>query len=269
MYRAKERELEIIMRKAQDMLVVATSEAPITKQEREKVVEEAKASVKTMRTETEKAQVEVSAEDLATPLVPGEPVEEGITLVVLEKGNLFGSRGIVTQRNKGRGRVLLRVAGVEVKMERHLLGIPHRSGLMGFSNMATGGGKDGSGEEVMSSKEKRMLKMLQEELVDPWAPSMKKNRKIGSLVRTISNTLDVRGHGFDRMQTMSASFLERAVNNAEEYIYIHHGASKDVDEARTKLRTWLKKSPLVRKCGPAALSEGGDAFTIIEFENDA
>ena len=33
-----------------------------------------------------------------------------------------GSKGYVTQRNKGRGRVVLRVAGVEMKMERHLLG---------------------------------------------------------------------------------------------------------------------------------------------------
>jgi hypothetical protein len=52
--------------------------------------------------------------------------------MILEKGNMFGTRGIVTQRNKGRGRVLLRVAGVEVKIERHLLGIPHRSGQLGF-----------------------------------------------------------------------------------------------------------------------------------------
>jgi len=51
-----------------------------------------------------------------------QPIEIGTVLVVLEKGNLQGSRGIVTQRNKGRGRVVLKIGGVEIKMDRHVLG---------------------------------------------------------------------------------------------------------------------------------------------------
>jgi hypothetical protein len=51
-----------------------------------------------------------------------QPIEIGAALIVLEKGNLQGSRGIVTQRNKGRGRVVLSIGGIEIKMDRHLLG---------------------------------------------------------------------------------------------------------------------------------------------------
>lgn len=117
--RAREKELELLIRKAQE----AALQTDISRSEREKVIESIKKEVKETRIDTEIAMVEVSAEDLATPLIPGEPIEEGITLIILEKGTIFGSRGIVTQKNKGRGRVFIRVAGVEIKMERHLLGI--------------------------------------------------------------------------------------------------------------------------------------------------
>ena len=83
----------------------AALQTDISRSERERAVEAVQREVKAARTETETKLVEQNAEDLATPLVAGEPVEEGTTLIVLEKGTIFGSRGIVTQRNKGRGRV--------------------------------------------------------------------------------------------------------------------------------------------------------------------
>ncbi len=70
-------------------------------------------------------QIETSAADLGTPLpTSGDPLDIGMTLVVLEKGDLFGRRAVVAQRNKGRGRVMVRVGGAEIKMDRHHLGIP-------------------------------------------------------------------------------------------------------------------------------------------------
>ena len=70
--------------------------------------------------------VQASAADIGVPLPSsGEPLLEGTFLVVLEQGPIFGKRAVVAQRNKGRGRVLVRVGGLEVKMDRHLLGIPH------------------------------------------------------------------------------------------------------------------------------------------------
>jgi hypothetical protein len=78
----------------------AATQSDLSRSERERAVEDVKREVRAARTETETKLVEQNAEDLATPLTPGEPVEEGTTLIVLEKGTIFGSRGIVTQRNK-------------------------------------------------------------------------------------------------------------------------------------------------------------------------
>eukprot|EP01031_Cornospumella_fuschlensis_P024222 gene24222-29292_t len=64
----------------------------------------------------------------ASPLEEkGEPVDVGTTLVILEPGELYGSKCVVSQRNKGRGRVCVRVGVVEMKLDRHLLGRPAKA----------------------------------------------------------------------------------------------------------------------------------------------
>lgn len=259
---ARERELELLIRKAQEVVL----QTDMSRGDVEKAIEKVKAEVKTTRIDTEKAIVEISAEDLATPLIPGEPVEEGVTLIVLEKGSIFGSRGIVTQKNKGRGRVFLRVAGVEVKMERHLLGRPHRAGKMGF---LTGDAED----ENMSAKDRRMMKMLQEDLVDPDKLMIKPRRvKDGKLsgLRMATNTLDIRGHGIAEAQELTMTYFERTMNRDLKdligIVYINHGNTKAADAIKPKFRLWLKKNPLVRRFAPAELSDGGDAFTVVELD---
>ena len=114
----KEREAASIMEDIQALSV----NAEMTKVDRKKAMTQKKEAVRVLRQEIESEIVEQVAEDVATALVAGEPVEEGKTLVVLEKGILFNKRGIVTKRNKGRGKVHLRVAGAQVKIERHLVG---------------------------------------------------------------------------------------------------------------------------------------------------
>jgi hypothetical protein len=52
--------------------------------------------------------------------------------------------------------VFLRVAGVEVKMERHLLGRPHQAGKMGFLVSGPNGGAPAAFEETLSAKDRRM-----------------------------------------------------------------------------------------------------------------
>ena len=259
---AKERELELLLRKAQELVV----QTDLSRGDMEKAIEKVKAEVKTTRIDTEKAIGEISAEDLATPLIPGEPVEEGVTLIVLEKGSIFGSRGIVTQKNKGRGRVFLRVAGVEVKMERHLLGRPHRAGRMGFLTAD-------ADEDSMSAKDRRMMKMLQEDLVDPDKLMVKPRRvKDGKLsgLRMATNTLDIRGHGLAEAQDLTMTYFERTMGKDLKdqlgIVYINHGSLKAAESIKPKFRSWLKKNPLVRRYAPAELSDGGDAFTVVELD---
>ena len=182
---------------------------------------------------------------------------------------MFGSRGIVTQRNKGRGRIVLRVAGVEVKMERHLLGIPKRSGQLGFLKSANAGDA-----EQLSAKDKRLLKMLNEELVDPeklggYSFKSKKESKLRG-TRSAANTVDVRGLGVADAQSAAMAFMqevsERNGKSVVEVIYINHGNTKESTEVKSKLRQWLKKHPMVNRMNPAELSDGGDAYTVVELD---
>lgn len=265
--RAKERDLDQLIKKAQD----AAMQMDMSRSERERAVEEVKREVKATRTETETKIVEQNAEDLATPLVPGEPIDEGTTLIVLEKGTIFGSRGIVTQRNKGRGRIFLRVAGVEVKLERHLLGRPHHSGKMGF--LINGGGSNSGKpgvpfEDTLSAKDRRMRQMLMEELVDPDKQLMdvrKQRSKGGSLPsRQARNSLDLRDKSFEEGQSLSASYFERSLDNQMAVVYINHGNTKAADANKTRLRTWLKQHPFVRRIS----STEEDAFTLVELDFD-
>ena len=119
-----------MLKKAQEAIL----KAELSKKEKEKVVEEVKLSKRNLRQETETALMRQDTGDIGIPLEPGEPLDEGQILVVLERGALLGSKGMVTKKNKGRGRVQLRVAGAEVKIERHLLGFP--KGMMGLSSRA-------------------------------------------------------------------------------------------------------------------------------------
>ena len=50
-------------------------------------------------------------EPIAIPLPTTDRVEIGQRLVILEKGSLFGVQGFVSQKDKGRGRIILSVAG--------------------------------------------------------------------------------------------------------------------------------------------------------------
>ena len=147
----KERQLELLLRKAEELATYPPSPSADMqttvpdKNERSKALEKLRLSVKEERIETEIQMISADKNNtiqadplpngevrtfllicyyLLSPesLLVGQPIEIGTTLIILEKGNLQGCRGTVTQRNKGRGRVVLSIGGIEIKMERHLLG---------------------------------------------------------------------------------------------------------------------------------------------------
>jgi DNA-nicking Smr family endonuclease len=122
-----------------------------------------------------------------------------------------------------------------------------------------------------------MLKMLKEELVDPDklgnpSTSRKKEGKIiGS--RSSVNTVDVRGLGVSDAQTAAYVFMQeiaeregRGGRGRMEVLFVNHGNTKEAAEPKLKLRQWLKKHPLVTRMHPAELSDGGDAFTVVEID---
>ena len=232
-------------------------------------LEEARKSVNAARieTETELVQQVVDKDDIAIPLEQGEPIEEGTELIVLEQGNLFGTRGRTSRRNKGRGRILMRVGGVEVKFERHLLGKPKKAGQLGFASQNKDNGELDTSK--MSAKDKRLYEMLNEELVDPDKMlRQKRKKKDGNLVgvRVTSNTLDATKLNFDDLKSKISHFIEKIINKNDYGIfYIKHGTGKTADNTKTKIRTWLKKNGIIRYAKAASPSDGGDDYTIVEL----
>ena len=118
-----------------------------------------------------------------------------------------------------------------------------------------------------------MMRMLQEDLVDPDKLMVKPRRvKDGKLsgLRMATNTLDIRGHGLAEAQDLTMTYFERTMSKDLKdqlgVVYINHGNQKNSDTIKPKFRLWLKKNPLVRRHAPAELSDGGDAFTVVELD---
>lgn len=250
--KSKEKEAATIMEEIQTISMAKD----LSKAEKQKAVTAKQAEVKVLRTEIESEIVEEVAEDVAIPLVSGEPVEEGKTLVVLERGILFQKKGIVTKRNKGRGRVHLRVAGAQIKIERHLVGYPldrlQNSGMQGGQELL----RDPS--KKLTSKEREMIRM-QEDLVNLDSPSAKgpKGGSGGKPQRKAGNTVDVRDLAFGRCQDRINDAISRHFD--EESLYIYHGKGC---EDQNKVRTWLRGNPLVEK-----VSDEGE-YTLLQFISD-
>jgi hypothetical protein len=182
--------------------------------------------------------------------------------------------------------VVIRIAGVEKKMDRHLLGVPRDQGLaskLGLNRFpGMGGGKGGGAGGAlgrdpaeMSAKDRRMLKMLQEELVDPdkmvdpkrFKAASVSGGKIAGPGRSVSNSLDLREvSSLTEAQRITTEFIKKVINGeGEGVVYVQLGANSSIKD---KYRGWLKKNVLVRRHNVADLSDGGDAVTVIELVSD-
>lgn len=274
--REKEQELEELMLRARSIVSSPSSssfgENGVSPA---KMLSEARDSLRAQRVETEKGVVDKQVQQLeADPLQPGQPLEIGTTLIIMEPGNLYGTRAVVIQRNKGRGRVLVRVAGAELKMDRHLLGVPQvDSTFAGKLSLLSEAGE----EKELTAKERRLRKIIEEELVDTdkllaTNKAARKQALRGRLVgatRTAANTLDLREvDSLATAQEKTKEFFRRVVG-AEEHqytealvLFIQHGVHSAYKD---KFRGWLKKYPLVDRIQPAELAQGGDAVTAVEM----
>ena len=249
--KTKEKEAASIMQDIQTIIVAKD----LTKMEKQKAVTAKQAEVKVLRTEIESEIVEEVAEDIAIPLVNGEPIEEGKTLVVLEKGILFKKKGIVTKRNKGRGRVHLRVSGAQIKIERHLVGYPldrlQGSGMQGGQELLRDPNKK------LTAKEREMIRM-QEELVDLESLGSKGKGGKQKPERRAGNTVDVRDLAFGRQQDRINDAISRFFD--DESLYVLHGKT---GEEQTKLRSWLRGNPLIEK-----VKDEGPEYMLLQFISD-
>jgi DNA mismatch repair protein MutS2 len=276
--RAKEAAMiQIRTRAAARLAATATAEEPTTNVEpatTEKTMEATKAQLKNIRIETEKEMIQATASDIATPLPSsGDPIPQGASLIVLEKGQLFGMKGYVMQRNKGRGKVHLRVAGMEIKIDRHQLGIPREVSILEQD------------ESKLSQKEIRYKKMIEEELVDPENLRLDVRRKAGAAssagsdgkkakkvvgMRTTANTIDLRRLVLQvEAQRLFDAYIEEQIEAevSNSVVYIQHSANSESASSswKSSFRSWLRSHPLVNRSYPADSSDGGELFTVAEL----
>jgi dsDNA-specific endonuclease/ATPase MutS2 len=194
----------------------------------------------------------------------GDPLEAGTTLVVLEPGSLYGTRGTVAHRNKGRGRVALRVGGVEIKLERHLLGKP----LM----------LTGDTETLMSAKERKFMQMAKEDLVDADQLQFRGKRRLKSGGASVSkasrNSLDLRGiDTIDAALSAITQFIERCIetnlsaftSNASMKVFLEHGEDP-VMAKRVRDALHNNNEAFVKSISIDDASFGDEAVTVLELD---
>eukprot|EP01038_Epipyxis_sp_PR26KG_P012192 gene12192-16333_t len=207
-------------------------------------------------------------DDLGSSLpTVGEPIEEGTSLVILERGEYYGQIGLVAKKNKGRGRVIIRIGGIEMKMERHLVGVPKtKERLSRFLNKGlTFEEASTASLDELTPKERKLLKIINEELVDYDAlvdqsnsirAIRKKNVAVSSSnknnnnnsnkatqavpvkpiisKRVAENTIDLKHvESLNEMQASTLRFLQKIIDdpinvrNPIDTIYVYHGSAKD------------------------------------------
>ena len=285
--KAKERELDGLMNQARETIAKQLHEAATTNKKKPASIISIAAtdthisalqhSLKTSRVEIEKKVIAArSATQQATPLADGQAVEVGARLIVLDPNHIsFGTEVFVTSANKGKGRVCVRLAGQEVKMERHLLGVPVVSDLVGNIDADV---------TQMTPKERRLHRDLlqvtnfnDEDLVAIARRDATKYSVSAVVPRTAENTLDVReAKSYAEVQELVRTSvreqgskiklkLKKKLNNADgswDAFYILHGVNY---EHKGRLRTWLVSLEGVQHASPALLSVGGDAVTVIKL----
>jgi len=268
--RSKEKEVDFLLGQARETIAKQLKDATHAKKApsltditSDAHIVEIQSAMKARRVEVEKQVIAaLPAAEKYEPLKAGEVVDLGTRLVVLDPNSGFlGQETFAARRNNGGGRVCVRLAGVEMKIERHLLGIPT------FLKIA--GSKDADVSK-MTPQERRFHEQLLEMGDVGEVPDYSRANR-GPPLRTTENTIDIR----EECDTMSAvrehitAYVRKNIKpskkNTEKkktVLYIQHGVNCVY---KSKLRTWLLTLESVKRAVAPPLSAGGDAFTMIEI----
>lgn len=88
--------------------------------------------------------------------------------------------------------------------------------------------------------------------------------KDSKIIRSSSNTLDVRGTNLETAYELALSFIDRAIMRGDSYCLILHGHG--TGSLKQGLRQKLSEEcPYAIKVRPGSVDEGGDALTVVTF----
>ena len=82
-------------------------------------------------------------------------------------------------------------------------------------------------------------------------------------VRLPNNTCDLRGKRLEEAEAEVERFAGVLLGRGERFGYLLHGHGTGA--LKSGLRTWLRSASFVRNFRPGDLTEGGDAFTVLEL----
>lgn len=89
--------------------------------------------------------------------------------------------------------------------------------------------------------------------------------KVGMVIPTATNTLDVRGYDAEKALTDMWAFIDRAVMRGETMLVMIHGHGTDT--LKKTIRLALAKAPYPLNFRPGEAQEGGDGVTVVSLEH--
>ena len=150
---------------------------------------------------------------------------------------------------RGRGRVTVRVGGLEMQLK--------------LADLAPGHGRPGGGARGGGTG-KRAPMAVRSTPTQPTPPA----RRAGSdvevrAVRLDYNTVDLRGQRADAAIELVELHIDAMVLRGESFAFVLHGHGTGA--LKTAVRRFLPGAARVRSWRPANADEGGDAFTVVEL----
>lgn len=175
-------------------------------------------------------------------LAPPESVAVGDSVFVRS----LGKEGQVLAL-RGRGRVTVRVGGLEMQLKLGDLAPGH-----GRTQKETGSPPGGRGRTVPGPKTSRASR----------AGRMETGQEVRA-VRLDHNTVDLRGQRVDAALELVEQHIDALAVRGESFGFVLHGHGTGA--LKTAVRRWLPQARGVRRWRPANADEGGDAFTVLEL----
>ncbi len=191
-------------------------------------------------------EAETSLDRVAGEVALGGPVEQALARVDAEHGGAGEGRAPVETLRKGD-----RVWVTRLRAEGEILDI------LGGGNVRVAAGPlkmTVSVGELRASAEERV----------PSAPAMRTTPRAPSTaapIQTRDNTCDLRGLRVDDGVAMATSFLDRALNEGRDVVFLLHGHGTGA--LREALRRELAGSPYVARSRGGGPDEGGEAVTLV------
>jgi len=214
-----------------------------------------------------KEDIDASKKAELIPLAELKPLPSlnvGDMLVICKKGSMNGKRAKILKL--GGKQMQVAVGKMPMQMKLTELALP----VTGQSENKLKG-QEGRGRDNLSKIARKAL--AENAAMSEASGNSKRDDSIlestqqskSVIMRTDSNTLDLRGCTFEEGKRKCEDFFSRFVMQKTPIVFVLHGHGTGV--LKKRLREWFKRDKdWVKSFKPADVSEGGDAFTQVTLK---